>query len=213
MSGCCEDECCGNAIRGDDGRFARLLWIALVVNAGMFVVEAGAGFAAGSLSLQADSLDFLGDAGNYAVSLMVVASAPAVRAKAALLKGATMGLFGLWIVAATVWRAFNAVPPDPLTMSWVGLLALIANLGVAGLLWAYRGGDANMRSVWLCSRNDAIGNLVVLVAAAGVFGTQTAWPDLIVAAVMASLALQAATMIVRHAFLELQDEAREQKPA
>ncbi|WP_026380857.1 cation transporter [Afifella pfennigii] len=207
MSGkCCHDDACAAPPRADDGRFARILWVALIVNAAMFLVEIGAGLAAGSMALQADSLDFLGDAANYGVSLMVVSSALAVRAKAALLKGATMGLFGVWILGATLWQAFRGDVPDAFTMSWVGFLALLANLGVAVLLWAYRRGDSNMRSVWLCSRNDAFGNLVVLLAAAGVFGTGTAWPDLIVAALMASLALQAAFATIRHALAELRAE-------
>jgi len=206
MGDSCNDNCCAGLARPDDRRFARILWIALAVNAAMFLVEAGAGLAAGSMSLQADSLDFLGDAANYGVSLMVVSSALAVRAKAALLKGATMGLFGLWILVATLWQALAGGVPNAFTMGWVGLLALLANVGVALLLWAYRRGDSNMRSVWLCSRNDAIGNVVVLVAAAGVFGTGTAWPDLVVAAIMASLSLQAAFLVIREALSELRAE-------
>ncbi|MBZ8132476.1 cation transporter [Afifella sp. IM 167] len=206
MGNCCHDDSCSAPARPDDGRFARILWIALAVNAAMFLVEAGAGLAAGSLSLQADSLDFLADAANYAVSLMVVASALAVRAKAAILKGATMGLLGLWILGATLWHVLHGGVPNAFTMGWVGFLALLANLGVAMLLWAYRRGDSNMRSVWLCSRNDAIGNVVVLVAAAGVFGTGTAWPDLVVAASMACLSLQAALSVIRGALSELRAE-------
>jgi Co/Zn/Cd efflux system component len=175
-----------------EARQRRVLLTALVINAAMFVVEIGAGIAAGSVSLQADALDFLADAGNYAVSLAAVGMALWRRATAALLKGVTMGAFGLWVAGATNWHALVGTVPEPVTMGAVGVAALAANGAVLAMLWAFRTGDANMRSVWVCSRNDVAGNIAVMLAAAGVFGTGTGWPDVIVAAVMSGLALQAA---------------------
>jgi Co/Zn/Cd efflux system component len=158
----------------------------------MFAVEIGAGLAAGSASLQADALDFLGDAANYAISLFVVGMTLRYRAMAALAKGMTMAAFGLWVIGITAWHAIHGTLPHAFTMGAVGLTALAANAASFGLLWAYRAGDANMRSAWICTRNDVLGNLAVLLAALGVFGTGTGWPDFIVAVVMAGLALQGA---------------------
>lgn len=188
--------------RGDAG-YRRVLWIVLAINAAMFLIEIGAGLAAGSASLQADALDFLGDAANYAISLVVVGMALRYRASAALAKGATMGLFGLWVIATVVWHALHGTLPSALTMGAVGVTALAANATSFGLLWRYRAGDANMRSAWICTRNDVLGNLAVLLAALGVFGTGTGWPDVIVAAIMATLALQGASIVVRQSLSEL----------
>ena len=189
--------------QGDAAAHRRVLWAALAINAGMLLVEIGAGLAAGSASLQADALDFFGDAANYAISLMVVGMALRYRATAALAKGATMGLFGLWVIATVVWHAVHGTLPSAFTMGAVGFAALAANAASFGLLWAYRDGDANMRSAWICTRNDVLGNLAVLLAALGVFGTGTGWPDVIVAAIMAVLALQGATLVVRQSLIEL----------
>ncbi|HEY0822167.1 MAG TPA: cation transporter [Ramlibacter sp.] len=183
--------------------YGRVLWIALFANALMFVVEVVGGLAAGSVSLLADAIDFFGDAGNYAISLAVLAMGAVARARAALFKAATMVLFGLFVVGRAAWGAWAGVAPEALTMGLVGTLALLTNVGVAVLLYAYREGDANMRSVWLCTRNDAIGNVAVLLAAAGVFGTGSRWPDLLVAAAMAALALTAGLAVVRQARQEL----------
>jgi Co/Zn/Cd efflux system component len=185
----------------------RVLWAVLSLNAGMFLVEIGAGLAVGSVSLQADALDFLGDAANYAISLVVVGMALRYRATAALAKGATMGMFGLWVLAATVWHAVHGTLPSAYTMGAVGLAALVANAASFGLLWTYRGDDANMRSAWICTRNDVLGNLAVLLAALGVFGTGTGWPDVMVAAIMAVLALQGAALVVRQSLRELRPTA------
>lgn len=183
--------------------YRRVLWVALWVNAAMFLVEVVAGLQAGSVSLLADAVDFFGDAANYGVSLAVLGMAVAWRARAALLKGLSMGAFGVFVVGKAAWVAHGGTVPEPLTMGVVGALALAANLGVALLLYAWREGDANMRSVWLCTRNDAIGNVAVLAAAAGVFGTGSAWPDLVVALVMGTLALSAARSVVAQARAEL----------
>jgi len=148
-------------------------------------------------------LDFLGDAANYAISLLVVGMALRYRASAALAKGATMAAFGLWVIGTIVWHALHGTLPSAFTMGTVGVAALVANAASFGLLWAYRHGDANMRSAWICTRNDVFGNLAVLVAALGVFGTGTGWPDTIVAAIMAMRALQGATLVIRRASTEL----------
>lgn len=188
-------------------RYRLVLWIALIVNLGMFGVELVAGWGAGSASLLADSVDFFGDAANYAVSLLVLSMALAVRSRAALLKGVTMGLLGLYVLGQAAWNAYTGVVPEGLTMGVIGAAALVANLGVAVMLYAYREGDANMRSVWLCSRNDAIGNFAVMLAALGVFGTGTVWPDVIVAVAMGVLGLTGAHAVVKQARTELSVEA------
>ncbi len=192
----------GVAALGDESVITharRILWIALVLNAGMFVVEAGAGLAANSVALQADALDFLGDTATYAISLAVLSRPPRWRAGAAFAKGASLGLLGLWVAGATVFSALRQPLPMAEVMASVGVLALAINLAVAVMLFGLRGGEANLRSVWLCSRNDAIGNLAVILAALGVFGTATGWPDLAVAGVMAALALAASVSILRQA--------------
>ncbi len=188
-------------------RYRKILWVALAVNFAMFAVEIGAGLRAGSVSLLADSLDFLGDAGNYAISLWVLGLGVVLRARAAQFKALSMLLFGLGVLAAAVWQLLQGEVPNAPTMGVVGSLALLANVGVAALLYAYREGDSNMRSVWLCTRNDALGNLAVLLAALGVFGTGSAWPDLLVAVIMASLAISAAIQVLRQARGELAEAA------
>jgi Co/Zn/Cd efflux system component len=180
----------------------------LAINAAMFVFEIGAGVAAGSASLQADAVDFLGDAGNYAISLFVVGMALRYRAMAALAKGTTMGVFGLWVIGVTVWHALHGTLPQAFTMGAVGFAALAANAVSFALLWAYRGTDSNMRSAWICTRNDVLGNLAVLLAALGVFGTGTGWPDIIVAAIMAALAMQDAGIVFQQALAELHQSLR-----
>ncbi len=202
MSSCRSHQCHTPAANADP-RWRQALWIALVVNAVMFFVEIGAGLQAASVALLADAIDFAGDAGNYALSLVVLGMAPAWHSRVAWLKGWMMIGFGVFVLAQAGWTTWQGSVPEPLTMGAVGALALLANLGVAALLYRYRTGDANMRSVWLCTRNDAIGNLAVLAAAAGVLGTGSAWPDLWVAAVMASLALTAGVEVVSRARREL----------
>ena len=185
----------------------RALWVALLANAAMFFIEVGSGLASGSLSLLADAVDFAGDAASYGLSLAALGWALVWRSRVALLKAASMGLFGLLLLGAALWRLWAGAPPEALTMGAVGLLALAVNLGVAWLLYAFRNGDANLRSVWLCTRNDALGNLAVLAAAAGVFGTGRAWPDLAVAGIMAGLALSAGWAVLRQARAELARQA------
>lgn len=170
------------------------------------------GVAAGSASLQADAIDFLGDAANYAIGLGVAGRALVWRARAALLKGWSLGLLGAAVLVSTVGHAYVGTLPEAETMGIVGVLALLANAGVALMLYRFRTGDANMRSVWICSRNDAIGNLAVLAAAAGVFGTGAAWPDLIVASIMAALGVGGGWQIVRQANAELRERRGRTEP-
>jgi Co/Zn/Cd efflux system component len=204
MAGCCHDDrCTANGAVLNSPAWRRALWIALAVNAAMFLGEIAAGLAAGSASLQADALDFLGDAANYAISLGVAGLALAWRARAALLKGATLLALGLWVLGSTAWHAIAGTLPSAPVMAGVAVAALAANGAVALLLYRFRVGDANMRSVWICSRNDAIGNAAVLLAAAGVFGSGTGWPDIIVAAVMAALGISGGWQIARQAVGEL----------
>lgn len=200
---CCQSSCA--APGPGDSRFRRVLWIALAINAVMFFVEIIGGSYAGSVSLLADAVDFLGDAANYGISLVVLSMGVIWRARAAMAKGITMALYGLAILGVVAWNAARGEAPEPMAMGAIGLLALLANLAVAILLYAFRSGDANMRSVWLCSRNDAIGNLAVLVAALGVFGTGSAWPDLLVAVLMAGLGLSAAVTVIRQARIDVRE--------
>lgn len=198
--------CCGPDEAGastNDPTWRRILWIALGLNAIMFGVEIVAGIAADSRALQADALDFLGDAANYAISLGVAGMALVWRARAALVKAATMLAFGLWVLGSAIWGFFVGASPDPGTMGAIGSLALAVNLAVAAMLFRYRSGDANMRSVWICSRNDAIGNIAVLAAAIGIFGTGRAWPDLVVASIMAGLAVWGSAEVFKQARGEL----------
>jgi Co/Zn/Cd efflux system component len=197
---CCAAPASGN---NNDPAYRKALWVALVVNATMFLIEVGAGAFSGSAALLADAVDFFGDAANYGVSLAVLALAPVWRSRTALVKGITMGVFGFFVIGKTLWNAASGITPEPLTMGIVALLALCANVGVAVMLYRFRGGDANMRSVWLCSRNDAIGNVAVMIAALGVFGTGKGWPDLAVAAVLGLLAIWAATTVIRQSMIEL----------
>jgi Co/Zn/Cd efflux system component len=208
MAGCCHDDHCASTKTTNIPGWRAALWIALGINAAMFLGEIVAGLAAGSVSLQADALDFLGDAANYAISLAVAGLALTWRARAALAKGLTLITLALWVIASTAWHAWFRTLPEAEVMGAVAVTAVIANGVVALMLYRFRAGDANMRSVWICSRNDVIGNLAVLLAAAGVFGTGTGWPDIIVASIMALLGLSGGWTIVRHALDELRDEGR-----
>ena len=192
---------------GDDPAYRRVLMVALIVNFAMFAVEILSSQAAKSDSLLADSIDFLGDGANYAVSLWVLGAAMAMRARASLLKAASMAGFGVWVLGSTAVHALAGTVPEAPTMGVVGTLALLANLGVAVMLYRFRDGDSNRQSVWLCTRNDAIGNVAVMLAAVGVFGTGHGWPDALVAAGMGVLALHSSIKVFRQARSELRPAA------
>ncbi len=199
------DQCCGPSINetDDDPAYRRALILVLVLNVGMLVVELLAGFHAGSLALLADALDFLGDSATYAISLAVLGYSLRWRARAALAKGISMGVFGIALLCGAVVQTLSTGQPDAPVMGVVGCLALAVNLGATFILLRYRTGDANRRSVWLCSRNDALGNLAVIFAAGGVALTDSHWPDLVVASGIAALALYSSWSIIRHALAEL----------
>ena len=192
-----------NPNKANSPRYRKILWAALVINLAMFGIEIGAGFRSGSTSLLADAIDFFGDAANYGVSLAVLSAGVVLRARAALLKGVCMIAFGLFVLGRAAWMYNLGGTPEAFTMGSIGLLALVANVAVAAMLYAYREGDANMRSVWLCSRNDAIGNIAVMLAALGVLATASAWPDLAVATGMAVLALTGGWSVVKQAWGEI----------
>lgn len=204
------DQCCASASGSEttlnDARWRRVLWIALGLNAAMFIVEGVAGYFAGSRALQADALDFLGDAANYAISLSVAGMALAWRAKTAMVKGITILSFGLGVLVWAIWGLFHGSNPAPYAMSAVGTLALVVNFGVAVMLYRYRTGDANMRSVWICTRNDAINNCLVIGAGVAVLWTGSGLPDLIAALVMAILGISGGWQIIRQARLELAND-------
>ena len=201
MAGCG----CGDVIKFDgvSAAYRRVLWIVIAINAAMFIVEMVAGQLAGSQALQADALDFLGDSVTYAISLLVIGMPLIWRARAALFKGISLGLMGIWVLGSTLYHVLILGVPQAEIMGAIGMLAFTANMASVLLLVKYRDGDANVRSVWLCSRNDAIGNLAVVLAASGVWATSTAWPDLIVAGIMASLFLWSAIQLITQGMAEL----------
>lgn len=210
MAGCCGHEARFEGVSAD---YRRRLWIVIAINAAMFAVEMAAGKLARSQALQADALDFLGDALTYGISLAVIGATVRVRTMAALAKGISLALMGTWVLGSTIYRVFVTGVPEAQIMGAIGLLALAANIASVVILMAYREGDANVRSVWLCSRNDAIGNVAVMLAALGVWGTATGWPDLAVAAVMAGLFLSSSGQIIRQALTERREERAHRHPA
>ena len=199
MAGCCGHEARFEGLSAD---YKRRLWLVIALNAIMFVVEMTAGHLAKSQALQADALDFLGDSLTYGISLAVIGASIQVRTNAALAKGISLLLMGLWVFGSTVYRVFYVGVPEAQIMGVIGFLALLTNLASVLLLVRYKDGDANVRSVWLCSRNDAIGNVAVMFAALGVWGTSSGWPDLVVAMIMAGLFLSSAFQIMRQALAE-----------
>ncbi|WP_298818836.1 cation transporter [uncultured Roseibium sp.] len=208
--------CCGASNQRFDGMsqdYRRRLWLVIALNGAMFVVEMAAGQAAGSKALQADALDFFGDAVTYGISLAVIGASLKTRALAALFKGSSLFLMGLWVAATTLYQVFVLGVPQAAVMGSIGFLALAVNLFSVLLLVRYKDGDANVRSVWLCSRNDAIGNVAVMLAAFGVWGTATAWPDLIVAGLMAGLFLSSAIQIFVQAIREYRQDSSQTHPA
>ena len=189
---------------GVSKRYKTVLWIVIAINAIMFLVETGASISASSMALRADALDFLGDSLTYTITLLAIGHSIKWRASAAMFKGVTLALMGTWVLGSTVYRVLLLGIPNEFIMGSVAAIAFGANVLSALLLLKYRNGDSNVRSVWLCSRNDAIGNLAVMIAAGFVYTTQSQWPDLIVAFFMALLFLHSATLIIREAVIELQ---------
>lgn len=202
MAGCC----CAVPPDPPTGRYRRALWIALAINLAMFVVEFGSSLGADSASLLADAVDFAGDAGNYGLSLGALALGVRWQSRAALVKGISMAGYGLGVLALAGWRLFAGAAPEPTTMGVIGAIAFLANVAVAVMLYAHRDGNANMRSVWRCSRNDALGNIAVMLAALGVLGTGSYLPDLVVAGAIAALAIVSGTATVREAWAEFRGD-------
>jgi Co/Zn/Cd efflux system component len=202
----CQSSACGchgnPRFDGVDPRYQRVLWVVIVINAAMFLVEMTAGQLAGSQALQADALDFLGDTLTYGISLAVIGRSLNIRSSAALLKGSSLLLMGMWVFGSTLYHVLILGLPRAEIMGGIGILALAANLASVLLLLRYKDGDANVRSVWLCSRNDAIGNVAVMIAALAVWGSASAWPDLLVAGIMAGVFLTSSTQILRQAWVE-----------
>lgn len=201
--------CCSGGVRNFDGldpRYKRILTLVIAINGAMFVTEMAAGHLAGSQALQADALDFLADTVTYGLSLAVIGASLRARAGAALLKGVSLSLMAVWVFGSTLYHTLILGVPSAELMGAIGLLALAANLASVLLLMRYKDGDANVRSVWLCSRNDAIGNVVVMLAALGVWGSNTAWPDIAVAALMAGIFLSSSVQILRQAWAEWREE-------
>jgi len=199
----CHDHCNNNGQSGVSAEYRKVLWVCLIANAVMFVVQMIASYAAHSVSLLANSADFFSDAANYGISLYVLDQSLRQRAKASLFKGISLGLVGLWVAFETLHHALQPEMPEPLIMAVISAVALAVNVGCAMLLYKYRGGDSNRESVWICSRNDAIGNIAVMIAAAGVFASSTIWPDIIVAAILGWLAVSGSWRIIRLAKKEL----------
>ena len=203
------DACCSGGVPvfdGMDPRYKRVLWTVIGINGAMFLTEMLAGQLAGSQALKADALDFLGDTVTYGLSLAVIGASLQTRATAALFKGISLSVMALWVFGSTVYQTLVLGLPSAEVMGMVGFLALAANVGSVFLLRPYKDGDSNVRSVWLCSRNDAIGNVVVMAAALGVWGTSTAWPDLAVAALMAGIFLASSVQILRQAWSEYRSD-------
>ncbi|MEP0234688.1 MAG: cation transporter [Parasphingorhabdus sp.] len=205
MGSCCDHKATFDGLSTD---YKRRLWIVIALNGAMFVVEMFAGHAAGSKALQADALDFFGDAVTYGISLAVIGASLRIRATAALAKGFSLLLMGLWIAGSTLYQLLVLGVPEASVMGAIGFLALAANIASVLLLMKYKDGDANVRSVWLCSRNDAIGNVAVMLAAVAVWVTSTAWPDLIVAALMATLFISSATQILHQGLSEYRHDGQ-----
>ncbi len=205
MSDSCQSDHCHTATPAGDAspRYRRILWVALLLNAAMFFVEFIGSSSSGSNALFADAIDFFGDAVNYGISLFVLGGTLLWRARTAWFKGLCMALFGAFVIGRALWLAYTGIAPEPVTMGWIGVLALLVNIGVALLLYAYREGDANMRSVWLCTRNDAIGNVAVIGVAVAVAFSASRFPDVIVSFGMGCLALQSAWLVMRQARAEM----------
>jgi Co/Zn/Cd efflux system component len=190
-----------------DPGYRKALWIVASMNLGFGMAEIIGGFIANSQALKADALDFLGDGSITFVALFALAWTAAARARVALVQGIFLAGLGIWVIAMAAWRALNAVPPEAELMGGIGIVALLINVSAALILARFREGDANVRAVWLFSRNDALANVAVILAALAVAWTNSAWPDLIVAACIAGLFIHSSAEIIRTARLELRPRA------
>lgn len=201
----CNDSCGDIAFDGLSATYKKILWVVVFINFVMFMVEALAGFLADSTALKADALDFLGDAATYAATLLVIGKPMKTRSLVALLKGLSLGAMAIFVLGFTLYRVFVEGEPQALTMGVIGFMALTANVISVLILMKYRDGDSNVRSVWLCSRNDAIGNIAVILAGAGVFTTGTVWPDITVAFMIAGLFMHSSIKITSQALSEYRE--------
>ncbi|OGV78123.1 MAG: cation transporter [Methylotenera sp. RIFCSPLOWO2_02_FULL_45_14] len=201
MADCCENKSC--AIDALRVRQSSTLKVVLCINAVMFVIEIVAGIMSGSTALLSDSLDNLGDALTYGLSLYAIASAPRSKAKIALFKGILILIAGIFVLSQVVYRIMFPIIPTYETMGLISLLALLANGTCLILLWKHRKEDINMSSVWECSRNDVASNISVFVAAGGVWLMHSGWPDIIVGSVLALLFLKSSSKVIRGAISEL----------
>lgn len=202
MSEKCGSSCGDGSFEGISNRYKKILWIVIFINGGMFFVELIAGFIADSTALKADALDFLGDSVAYIATFMVIGKPLKTRALVALFKGLSLGLMAVFVLGFTLYKVFVFGTPEPFTMGVIGLIALVANIVSVLLLMRYKDGDSNIRSVWLCSRNDAIGNVAVILAGLGVFATGTIWPDIVVAFIIAGLFMHSSVKITIQALEE-----------
>ena len=201
MDSCCETK--AQEIAALRGKHKTVLTMVLTINAVLFLVEATAGLLGNSTALLADSLDMLGDSLVYAFSLCVLWRSAAWKAKAALLKGAIMAVFGAGVLLEVSYKMISGIVPSAATMGIIGTVVLLGNGICFLLLFRHRSDDLNMRSTWLCSRNDILANLSVLVAAIGVREFAASWPDVLVGAAIAALFLRSAFTVLRESFLEL----------
>ncbi len=197
---CCDFK---DGVHGMTCKYRYVLWAVLLINISLFFIEFSSGIYASSQALMADALDFFGDSVNYIITLFVLNSALSVRAKASLFKGVTMGVLGIWIIASTTYKVFVTGLPQAEIMGLIGFLAMMGNLISALLLYKFRSGDSNRESAWICSRNDAISNIAVIIAGLFVYLTSSKYPDLIVAGIMAYLAITGARRIIKLALKEL----------
>jgi Co/Zn/Cd efflux system component len=205
MSGC-EDGCGAKAVEAaTTPAYVRALWLVVILNAAMFMIGVVITVTGRSMSVRADLLDFLGDALATSIGLLLVGHPRRVRSMASLWQGLALGVLGLFVLGSALSRVSGGVAPEPLGMSFYGLLGLCVNLGAALLLLKHRKGDASVRAVWLYSRNDAIGNLVVLAAAGFVVATGSFWPDLVAGAAIALLFLHSSFQIIRDSRREIRE--------
>ena len=199
-------DCCGNvSFEGMTDAYKSVLKYVVAINFVMFIVEMTSGYFAESMSLKADALDFLGDSFTYALSFIVIGKSIETRAKASLFKGVSLAFMAIGVLGFTIYRTIVGSTPDPLTIGLIGALAFCANMASVLLLMRYKDGDSNVRSVWLCSRNDAIGNVLVIIAGIAVAYTELFWPDIIVAFLIAGLFMHSAIQIIRQALKEMKE--------